>query len=77
MAGTDQTILNFMLHKEKIDMMDIYQFVIIFRIYIEKILIVIDKEMQHWMDDKLYFLDVRLGLSLSIPYHQIHMNRDS
>ena len=57
MAGTDQTILNYMLHKERVkvkllpvryNLQDLYR----------KNTIVIDKEMQHWMQDVLYFLDV-------------------
>tara|TARA_Y100001963_G_scaffold29745_1_gene40474 strand:+ start:5734 stop:6507 length:774 start_codon:yes stop_codon:yes gene_type:complete len=55
-AGTDQTILNFMLHKEEIDIKILpnhYNLQDLFR----KNTIVIDKEIQHWMIDRLYFLD--------------------
>jgi hypothetical protein len=75
MAGTDQTILNFMLHKEKIDMKYLpirYNLQDLYR----KNTIVIDKQMQHWMDDKLYFLDVGWVYHYnSIPPNPL--NRDS
>ena len=53
-AGTDQTILNFMLNKHKIDLKILppcYNLQDLWR----KTLILLDKELQHWMDDKLYF----------------------
>ena len=55
-AGTDQTILNFMLDKHNVDMKilpNCYNLQDIWR----KNLIVLDEEQQHWMEDKLYYLD--------------------
>ena len=55
-AGTDQTILNFMLDKHSVDMKilpNCYNLQDIWR----KNLIVLDVEQQHWMEDKLYYLD--------------------
>jgi len=55
-AGTDQTILNFMLDKHSVDMKilpNCYNLQDIWR----KNLIVLDEERQHWMEDKLYYLD--------------------
>ena len=60
-TATDQTILNFMLHKEEIDIKILpnhYNLQDLFR----KNTIVIDKEIQHWMNDELYFLDKKLEL---------------
>ena len=55
-AGTDQTILNFMLDKHNVDMKilpNCYNLQDIWR----KNLIVLNEEQQHWMEDKLYYLD--------------------
>ena len=75
MAGTDQTILNFMLQREKVDMKilpDRYNLQDLSR----KNIIVIEQEMQHWMEDKLYFLDVGWVYHFnSIPPNS--MNRDA
>jgi len=56
-CGTDQTILNYMLHKEKVDVKYLpirYNLQDLYR----KNTIVIDKNYQSWMNDELYFLDV-------------------
>ena len=55
-AGTDQTILNFMLDKHKVDlkiMPPCYNLQDLWK----KNIILLDKETQSWMEDKLYFLD--------------------
>jgi len=74
-AGTDQTILNFMLHKEKVDVKYLpirYNLQDLYR----KNTIIVDKEMQHWMIDKLYFLEVGWVYHFnSIPPNP--MNRDA
>ena len=55
-CGTDQTILNFMLQDQKVDVKYLQSKYNLQDLY-RKNLIMIDNISQHWMDDKLYFLD--------------------
>ena len=75
MAGTDQTILNYMIHIENVDIKFLpvrYNLQDLYR----KNTMVIDKEMQHWMQDVLYFLDIGWVYHFnSIPPNP--MNRDA
>jgi len=55
-AGTDQTILNFMLDRHNVDlkiMPPCYNLQDLWK----KNIILLDKEIQFWMEDELYFLD--------------------
>jgi hypothetical protein len=74
-CGTDQTILNYMLSKEKVDMKYLpirYNFQDLYR----KNTIVLHEESQHWMNDELYFLDAAWVYHFnSIPPNP--MNRDA
>jgi len=55
-AGTDQTILNFMLDKHNVDVRVLppcYNLQDLWR----KNIVLLDDELQHWMGDELYFLE--------------------
>lgn len=56
MAGTDQTILNFMLDKHNVDVKVLPPCYNLQDLW-KKNTILLDKEIQFWMEDKLYFLD--------------------
>ena len=74
-TATDQTILNFMLVKNKVDvkiLSDCYNLVDLYR----KNLIVLDEKIQFWMNDELYFLKAGFVYHFNaIPPNP--MNRDA
>ena len=55
-ASTGQTIVNFMLKKHKIEVTNLSESFNLQDLF-KKNIIVVDKQMQHWMEDRLHFLD--------------------